>query len=207
MITTYAELQTAVINWTKRPDLATLVPDFIALAEERIWARLRSKALTKDLAQAYLAAATTVDLPSDCISIISLVDTASGRSGMVEVVSPDRLAQLRVNTYEMDTSKTYLMSTGRQLVFVTAPSVGGTISGRYLAREPALSNTNTTNQVLSWYPSLYLFGALIELADHTRDEDGEQKYSARFNAAMNDANSQAAYLGERAYRAPDMTVV
>ena len=40
-ITTYAELQTAVKNWSKRNDLDSIIPDFIRLAELRVNRNLR----------------------------------------------------------------------------------------------------------------------------------------------------------------------
>jgi hypothetical protein len=209
-LTTYTELKAAVASWTKRDDLVAIIPDFITLAEERIWNKLRSKALMKDLSIAYSGGATTATLPTDCISVVSLVNTSAGRAGLVDVVNPDAYADLQAYTYKQDATHTYAMVTGRQVIFVAAASAAGTLSGRYLAKEPALSVSNSSNQVLAWYPSLYLFGALVELADHTKDDAAFSKHMARFDLAMADANSQAAYTGERFYRPTSfggMTVV
>jgi hypothetical protein len=205
-ITTYSELQTAVASWTNKTNLTARIPEFIALAEVRIWAKLRAKSLTKDMSIAYVAADTAKALPSDLISVVSLRDTATGRSGVCEVVSYDRFQELQSNSVLLINSATQLCVTGRQLLFVVPPTVSGTIVGRYLAKEPALS-TVATNEILTQYPDLYLFGSLCEAYDYLHDDQNVMKYTARFEAAMDAANTQHAYIGERAYRSPRMTVV
>jgi hypothetical protein len=207
-VTTYAELQTAVVSWTNRTNLTARIPEFIALAEVRIWAKLRAKSLTKDLAVTYIAGDTEKALPTDLISVVSLRDTAGGRSGLVEVVSYDRYQEAQTNSSILvDTTRTYVVVTGRQLLFVNAPTVSGSIVGRYLAKEPALSGSVATNEILTQYPDLYLFASLIEAYDYLHDDSNLAKYVARFGEAMDAANQQHAYIGERAYRSPRMTVV
>ena len=204
---TYTELRAAVLDWSNKPDLASFVPDFITLAERRIWAQLRSKALVKSLAIGYAIAATSVTTPADLISILSLVDTSTARSGVVTIVSQGRFAELQADTTLQNTGVTQMLSTGRVLLFVAAPTLAGTISGKYLAREPALSASVATNAVLEAYPDLYLFGTLMELADYMKDDMALGKYRARFELAMQDANMQSDYLGRERYISPRMTVV
>ena len=43
MISTYTDLQTAVAQWMHRTDLTALIPDFIALTEEKLNRYLRTK--------------------------------------------------------------------------------------------------------------------------------------------------------------------
>ena len=205
-LTTFSELRAAVLDWSNKPSLTAIVPDFITLAERRIWAQLRSKALVKSLSIAYSIAATSVTTPADMISILSLVDTSGGRSGVVTIVNQGRFAELQADTALQNAGVTQMLSTGRSLLFVAAPTVAGTISGKYLAREPALSASVASNAVLEAYPDLYLFGTLMELADYMKDDLGLGKYKARFELAMQDANEQADYVGQR-YIAPRMTVV
>jgi hypothetical protein len=207
-ITTYAELQTAIASWTNKTNLTARIPEFIELAEVRIWAKLRAKALVKDLSIAYIAGDTSKSLPTDLISVVSLQDTAGGRAGLVEVVSYDRYQEAQANsTVLVDTTRTYLVINGRQLLFVNAPTAAGTIVGKYLAKDPALSGSVATNEILTQYPDLYLFASLIEAYDYLHDDANVAKYVARLADAMDAANGQHAYMGERIYRSPRMTVV
>lgn len=206
-ITTYTELQAAVKAWANRTDLDAVIPDFIRLAEVRIWASFRAKALTQDLSLPYAISASGVTLPSDCISVVTLKDTVGTRTGEVEVVSYDRYAELQLQPYIADQSKTYAVVTGREVLFLSAATDAGTISGKYLAKEPSLSGSVATNYILTNYPDLYLFGSLLELCDYLKDDEGAIKYNLRFDKALEQANTQHAYIGERTYRSPRMTVV
>lgn len=206
-LTTYTELQAAIVAWANRTDLTALIPDFISLAEVRIWTSLRGKALVKDFSLPYLAAASSVDLPSDMISVLSLVDTSGARAGLITVLGNDRFAELQANPVMIDTTTTQMLNTGRTLYFVSVPSAAGTITGKYLAREPALSGSVATNYVLTNYPDLYLFGALLEVSDYLKDDAQILKYKTRFEMSMADANSQSGYMGQRPYISPSMTVV
>lgn len=205
-LTNYTQLQASVKAWSNRTDIDALIPDFIALAEVRIYAKFRAKLLTSDLSLPYLAAATSVSFPANFISAQSLYDTASGKTGRVEVVSADRFTELQVDPQLLNTSMTQVLVTGRELIFVTPPTQSGTIKGRYMTKEPALS-VASTNYILTNYPSLYLFSSMMEVADYLKDDGMLAKYQGRFDAALEEANTQTPYVGERAYRSPRMTVV
>lgn len=209
-ITNYTELQAALRNWSaKGASLDAVLPDFIALAEVAIFTKFRARALTKALSVAYAPAATSITLPADFISARTLQDSAaSGRSGQVEIVSAERLTELRLSPASADRTKTQLYVTARDATFVFPPAASGTISGLYLAKEPALSGATPTNYILANFPDIYLFGALFELADYQKDNDAAIKHKARFDEALTRANEQAAYLNQdQVFRAPRMTVV
>ena len=61
-LASYADLQTAVASWLNRTDMAAYIPDFIALAEERIYRTLRVKAM--ETAFTGTVAAGVVALPA-----------------------------------------------------------------------------------------------------------------------------------------------
>ena len=208
MISSYSQLQTAILEWIVRNDATTTarVKDFISLAEVRIWEKFRAKALTKAYTATYAPADVAVSLPDDLIELQSIRDTASGRTGTVEIVGHERYTSLINAPALRDTTKTHVMVTGRQIVFVASPAEAGSFVGRYLAKEPALSDSVASNAVLTHYPDLYLYGSLIEAFDFMRDDAGVAKYTARFNDAMARANEQAPH-SVRVFTAPAMTVV
>lgn len=208
-LATYSDLKAAIAAWpAEGTSLDSVIPDFIRLAEVNILNSFRARALVSTLSLTYAAAATSVQLPADLISIKAAYDYASGRSGRVEFVSAERYVDLQINAIQMDGTKTYLYADNRNLVFVSSPTVGGEIRGLYLAKEPALSDSNTTNYILTNYPDIYLFGSLIELAIYQKDGDAAAGYRERFNAAMLGANEQSpARNSGQVYRSPGMTVV
>lgn len=61
---------------------------------------------------------------------------------------------------------------------------GGSIDLDYYQRIPALSASNQSNWLLSRYPSLYLYGALIESAPFMMDDPRMGVWGAMFDKAM-----------------------
>lgn len=206
-LSNFTELKASIIAWSSSTELTAVIDDLVTLAEVRIYEKLRAKSLTKDLSLAYVATNSSVTLPADCISVLSLRDTNTTRSGKVEVIGTDKFTDSQSSPITLDTTKTQVLVTGRELIFVTARTDSGTIVGRYFAKEPALSVGNPTNVILTNYPMLYLFGGLIEAFSYLMDEEAATKYEVRFGQAMDAANSQNAYLGQRQHIEPSMTIV
>jgi hypothetical protein len=205
VISTYDGLKASILAWTKRTDLDALVPDFVALAEERIWKRLRARAFSKELNIAYSAGSPSVALPADCITVKSLRDTASGRVGEVNVISPDRFNELQVNPLMGGILTTQVMVTDREIIFAAAPQQAGTLTGRYLAKDTALGESQQINQTITRYPSIYLFACLVEAYAYLRNTDEATMYEARLVKAIDEANTQAPYDGQMTYHAPKVT--
>ena len=66
-ITTYSELQTAVSNWLHRSDLTSYIPDFITLAETRIYREVRARDM--ETAFSDTIASGAVALPTSYIDL------------------------------------------------------------------------------------------------------------------------------------------
>jgi hypothetical protein len=204
MITTFDGLKASVLAWTKRTDLEALASDFVALAEERIWKRLRARAYSKDLSLPYTAGLAAVQLPADCITVQSIRDTSGGRVGHVSVISADRFNDLQINPLSGGLT-TSVMVTDREVIFAAAPQQSGALAGRYLARDAALGSAQQTNQTITRYPSIYLFATLVEAYAYLRNTDEATLYEARLVKSIDEANEQQAYSGQMAYHAPMVT--
>jgi len=53
-----------------------------------------------------------------------------------------------------------------------------------------LTSSNTSNDVLTDYPDLYLWGCLTQLALWEKDLEQFQVYQSKFDNAMSEANKQ-----------------
>jgi len=163
-ITTYAELQTAVVNWLHRDDLSAQIPDFITLAEAKLKRELRTREMEKrattDVSGEY------TELPSDFIEIRSAY------------LNTDPKQQLKPMPPSDIRSRWMGSTTGKPEVFaivgdeiLLAPSPDGTyeIELDYYAFSP-LSELNTTNWLLTKYPDVYLYGALVEATMNIKND-------------------------------------
>ena len=182
-ISTYAELKTAITNWSKRGDTLTVVDDFIDLAEADLWQNLR----VKEMVTRATASASTSDrylaLPTGFIDMRRLDLTSGGSTYNLAQVSPEALKVIQGAGIPDS------FSVGSQLTFNRIPDSSYTVEMVYYAKPTALSSSNTTNDVLTYYPTTYLYGALFHFAQWAQDDEMLVKYSSLFDEAVKRANS------------------
>jgi len=183
-LSTYSELSTAVSVWLNRTDLASYIPDFIALAEERIYRNLRIKAMETALSETITSGVIAV--PSDYIELKSAYIDGSPTYQL------ERLSVEEIYTkYPVRSSQgkpLYIAREGEEFIFGPYPDGAYTVKGIYYARLPALSATNTTNWLTTHAPSLVLFGALAEAAPFLKDDQRIMIWETKFLAQLADAN-------------------
>jgi len=70
---------------------------------------------------------------------------------------------------------------------VVGPTPDATYTGKltYWKKFDALSASTTTNWLLTNYPSIYLYGTLLEAAIYIQDAEKAQQYGSLFIAAIN----------------------
>ncbi len=68
----------------------------------------------------------------------------------------------------------------------------------YYAKVPTLSDSNETNWLLTHYPDIYLYGALLHSAPYLREDERAQTWAALHAAAVvrvNNASSKSTTSG------------
>lgn len=185
-IGTYSELKSAVAAWIKRSDLTDRIPDFIRLAEIRLKSviDLRVLELTTDLSTTPSDA--TIPLPTDFKSPIAL--------WIADINPQEQLGQLLPQSMPYNTTPNrpqYWCIDDHTIRFQCPANNTYPIKFRY-SQLFELSDTNTTNYVLTDFPDVYLFGALFEAADYTQDNDNAGKWNAKFMDAVQRCNNQEA---------------
>lgn len=175
-ISTYAELQTAVINRLHRANLTALVPDFIALGEARIYRDLRVRCMETALSS--VISAGVVALPSGYIELKhAYIDGAPTRK--LQRKNPDFIYQ-NYPTRSSDRCPVYISREADNFIFGPYPDSSYTVKGIYYKRLTALSDSNTTNWFTTNAPDLLLFAALVEAADHVSNDAALMKWEAKY---------------------------
>ncbi len=154
-ISTYAELQTGIDNWLANQLFSARSPEFIALFEAAANRRLRVRQQESSTTLAPSSGDAT--LPTDYLSWRS-VRWEGATPTVLEYVTPDYLSA-RLPTV---TSDTPIQFTIEGSTFSTRSSDTTNITFKYFAKVPALSDSATTNWLLTAHPDLYLFGSLVE---------------------------------------------
>lgn len=171
---TYTEISERVADWLNRSDLATRIPDFIALTEERLNRALRVRQMESSLAATAITdnlitpAADVVDVKA--LWVPNYERTPLKPQGLESVVAGG--PQGTPTMYAWD---------GTDLRFDGA----GDVQGVLYVRIPALE-TADTNWVSEGPWSLYLFGALMEAALFVKDEATAASWDGRFQAVLSE---------------------
>ncbi len=166
-ITTYAELQTAIGDWLNRADLDQKIPDFIKLAESTLNDVLRSADMvTQSTSIAITSGRAT--LPSDALEIV-YAQVASTEDEPLEQVTPQQLTMLRRTRTRNAANPRFYAIIGRDIVVTPTPS-SGSLDLDYYQRLPVLTDSNTTNWLLTDSPHIYLYTSLLHATPFLMDD-------------------------------------
>ena len=157
-LNTYDGLKASIANWLNRTDLATEIPDFIALAEDRLSQEVRVPTIEKTAA-VVLDANGAVTIPADFLEL----KYAFYNENPLERVS---LTELR-NYVTTEGAPLIFAREVRQFVFHPVPTM--TASDKlifiYYKDVPPLSVSAPTNELLEMAPQLYLYASLVEASN------------------------------------------
>ena len=192
MISTYAELKTAIADWLHRKDLAARIPDFIMLAENRMNTEIRSRELEVILPVWASAANSTIDLPSDMVEMRRL-RMSGDRQDVLTYVTPDALASRYGNSASGYPSVFTVI--GNKLQFGPVPDVNYLMELIYQRRITPLSDAAPSNWILSKYPDAYLYGALLAAIPYTQEDNRAAVFSPLYNLAITNINAVDWYSG------------
>lgn len=170
-ITTYAELQTAIGNWLDRTDLSSRITEFIALFEAQINRRLRVRKQQTTTTLTVTSGVAT--LPTDYLEWKRLTWTGSPNR-QLEYVSPEFLAN--INQSSVTGPPSYFTIEGESIK--VGPLDNTSLSMMYEQKLPALTDSATTNWMLTAHPDGYLFGSLTMSATFTEDAQAGQAWNA-----------------------------
>lgn len=197
MISNYSELQTAILSWVEHPAATAKVQDFIALAEAEITADVSVDPMKLEQAVAFLSGASEVALPANLINPEQFrISTA--RNPDVLIVSREMLQEFSLNARTFDSQRVYGAIVGRTLQLFPAQTSAGEVRVFGKCAIPALSDTNTTNWLLTAFPNVYLFGAIREAGSFLRDENMIAWAEGRYQSAVAKVNQQYVYRGQMA---------
>ena len=181
-ITTYTELETAVKNWLHRADLDNRIPEFIALAEARFYIGSNPvRTISMQARTTGTTASGALSLPSDYLETIRLVCTSSGKYNSLEYMTADLFSKYEdINGIP----RWFTLLNGE---IKTAPNSDADYVLDYYKRLPSLEST-TTNAILTAYPNLYLYGALLEASPYVGDNAETMLWAQAYDDAVKGIN-------------------
>lgn len=186
-ITTYSELQTSVADYLDRSDMTLVIPTWIDLAEAQFQRVIRDRRMlqrsTADVDSQF------TQLPSDFLEMLNIQLNGSTIQGL-EYRTPSAL----------DAERPFLNQYGKPIFFSIVgetlevlPNPNGTAYTTellYYQKIPALSDSNTTNWLLTNHPDVYLFGTLKQSAPYLKNDERLTVWSALYQQAVEELRVQ-----------------
>lgn len=172
----------------KRSDLTAQIPDYITLAEKKILKVGKIRPLEVETALTGTPSSDEIALPSDFENPIALWDTTDSPRAKLNQLYPEALP--------MDTSigrPDFWAVDGTNIKFERPLDAAYTYALRY-AQKFALTTGNPTNYVLTEYPDVYLYGALVEGFNDIFGDDRAAMWQQRFRSAIEVMNSAEAQI-------------
>ena len=189
---TYADLQAAIANHLHRTDLALVIPDLIVMCEENMSADIVSRAMDVKTNLVCVAGVSTVALPTDMVDIRRL-QIRQDYNTVLKYASPDELSD-DFNQNLQGVPQVFTV-VGGNIELAPIPAAAYTLEITYKQRIPALTNSNTTNWVLTSWPSAYLYGSLMAAQPYIQNDARMQTYMGLYKEAVNNINAVEWYSG------------
>lgn len=184
-ITTYAELQASVANWLNRSDLTSQIPDFIALAEAEMRRVLKTRFVqTETVSLVADDGDYTISAAANLIGDYEFYITSSAEyAGRLHPVTPGQLYDNRRLNYNATARPVLFAIQDDEILVSPVPDTSYTAVLSYEGLA-ALSDSNTTNYVLTNAPDLYLFGALSMAELYVHNDERMPLWKAQFNEGI-----------------------
>ncbi|QFT55579.1 hypothetical protein [Microbulbifer sp. THAF38] len=184
-ITNYGELKTAVAEWVNREDddeILARVPDFIRMAEARIYRELRCPANEATVASDSYSTSAGAPLPADYLEM---------RSVRWDGIVLDRISDRDNRQYLAGETPRYFARRGSYLRLYPTPSSAGELELNYWQDQSGLSADSDTCNVLAVAPDLYLYASLIEAEPFLENEARLPLWQHKYQQALEQIQDMA----------------
>ena len=183
-IDTYATLQTSVIDWLKRADLTTIVPDLIMIGEKWIFRHARTRDMETALSVTIASGVATV--PTNFVAIKhARIDGSPTRSLKV------RPSRWILENYPLRSSSgkpSFIGVDGANFIFGPFADSGYSVLGIYYAKLTTIATS--ANALFAANPDLYLYAALCEAEPHIKNDKRLAMWMMKRDAILRDVNAE-----------------
>lgn len=191
-ITSYAELQASVASWLNRGDLSANIPDFVTLAEAQLNRDLKTRAMETKTTLPTVAGVNTVALPTDMLEMRRL-QVVGTYNQPLSYRSPDEISiDFAANTSAQPVVFTVI---GGNIELAPIPDGVYSLELTYQQRIPALSDTNTTNWLLTNWPDAYLYASLLAATPFIMNDARLSTWAQLYSQAITGINGIDWYSG------------
>jgi len=199
-ITNYTSLRDAIAgssstSWSHRNDLLGVFDTFLQLVEERIYKGgektggefvdgLRIRALETRSTATLSTSSRFLALPDNFLQARRAeLEYGNAIYPLEFVTAPDLLESTSAG-------RPCRFTVTSQYEFDRTPDVAYTIEVQHYAKQTAISSSNATNDILTNFPSIYLYGCMAEVYKWTQNVEKAAQFNDLFLNSIKEANTQ-----------------
>lgn len=195
-MTTYSQLQADIAAWAARDDLTAVIPSFIRLAEA--WINRKVRVFQQEVSEdwEFTSPDYALEVPDGYLSLRSIINPGAAEPDC-EYLPPSQFALLKntpndgLNAVLGSEATGYTLEGGELRVWAGIGATDPiTLHVIYYERFAPLSDTNTTNYLLTNHYDLYLFACLREAWDYIDEERQVMRYQARAAGVVGDIETE-----------------
>jgi len=194
-LSTFTELKSSIASYLNRDDLTSIIPDFITLTERRLNRELRIRANMTRAETTTTSGVAFYDIPVDLIELRNITRVSNGQSIALSYLSPESVSR-EYGGIVSGLPRAYT-NLGKNIKLTPTPDAAYSININYFATLNSLSDSVETNDVLTGFPDLYLFGSCLEGAVFLNDTEQTGRFGSIFEKALSDVkeSEEAARYG------------
>ena len=187
---TFANLKTTIASYLNRDDLTAYIPDFISLTEKRLNRELRVREMiNSDTSITTVSGTQNYTVPTGFIEAISVIYQSDPYITLPFISNHDFYRNY--NSSVTSGTPTFFTIVGDKIKLGVAPDQAVTLQIDFYKTVTALSDSNTTNDILTNYPELYLYGSLAESSPFLMQDERLQTWASLYKEAVNKANDSS----------------
>ena len=189
-ITTYSNLKTTIASYLNRDDLTSYLGDFITLAESRLNRELRVREMVEiNTSTTTVAGTQSYDLPTGYLEAITVIYQNDPFTTLRFMANTDFYNSY--NSTQTSGTPSFFTIVGTKILLGVQPDAANTLQINHYKKLTALSDSNATNDILTNYPELYLYGALAESSPFLMQDERLNIWAGLYKEALKNANESS----------------
>jgi len=186
----YANLKNEIASYLNRTDLSSFLDTFIDLAESRMARDLRLREMeTIDTSITTVSGTQSYNLPTGYLEMRYVALQTSPYTFLTYLAPPDFMRVY--NAGEGSGSPSHYTIIGSKIHLGKMPDSAKVLDLGFFKRPTGLSSSNTTNDILTNFPDLYLYACLAESEPFLMNDERLKVWASLYKEGIKTANDSA----------------
>tara|TARA_R110000796_G_scaffold99184_9_gene207139 strand:- start:1979 stop:2608 length:630 start_codon:yes stop_codon:yes gene_type:complete len=189
-ISTYSELKASIADFLNRSDLTAVIPTFITLAESQMNRDIRHWEMEELVSGQQSSGDKYMTKPSDWLETIRF-QVITGGISTIELAGLSSISDKRQKANDVGGIPRFYSHVRGQFELYPTPDQDIDFELMYYQKIAALSDSNTTNWLLTYAPDVYLYGSLLHSAPYLKEDERVTVWGQLYAAAVVQLNLQS----------------